>query len=97
MLMYLKQNSATRMEVNGMNNLNSVCPSHIPLISRFFISLDYMISMYIVQLQNDLTRLVEWSKQWQMTFHPAKCFILRVTKLEAQVSLYRSPDINKSS
>jgi hypothetical protein len=36
--------------------------------------------MYIVQLQNDLTRLVEWSKQWQMTFHPAKCFILRVTK-----------------
>ena len=29
------------------------------------------------QLQNDLTRLVEWSKQWQMTFHPAKCFILR--------------------
>ena len=34
------------------------------------------------QLQNDLTRLVEWSKQWQMTFHPAKCFILRprVTK-----------------
>ena len=32
------------------------------------------------QLQNDLIRLVEWSKQWQMTFHPTKCFILRVTK-----------------
>jgi hypothetical protein len=32
------------------------------------------------QLQNDLTRLVEWSKQWQMTFHPEKCFTPRVTK-----------------
>ena len=32
------------------------------------------------QLQKDLTTLVEWSKQWQMTFHPAKCYILRVTR-----------------
>jgi len=37
------------------------------------------------QLQNDLTRLVEWSKQWEMTFHPAKCFILRVTKIRNPV------------
>ena len=32
------------------------------------------------KLQDDLNRLVEWSKRWQMTFHPAKCFILRVTR-----------------
>ena len=32
------------------------------------------------QLQKDLTTLVEWSKRWQMTFHPAKCYILRVTR-----------------
>jgi hypothetical protein len=32
------------------------------------------------KLQEDLTELVQWSKTWQMTFHPAKCYILRVTR-----------------
>ena len=32
------------------------------------------------QLQKDITTLVEWSKRWLMTFHPAKCYILRVTR-----------------
>ena len=27
------------------------------------------------KLQEDLTELVQWSKTWQMTFHPAKCYI----------------------
>jgi hypothetical protein len=27
------------------------------------------------KLQEDLTELVQWSKTWQMAFHPAKCYI----------------------
>ena len=32
------------------------------------------------RLQEDLTELTKWAEQWQMTFHPAKCYILRVTR-----------------
>jgi hypothetical protein len=32
------------------------------------------------RLQEDLTELTKWAEKWQMTFHPAKCYILRVTK-----------------
>ena len=32
------------------------------------------------QLQEDLTQLVQWSRTWQMSFHPAKCYILRVSR-----------------
>ena len=32
------------------------------------------------QLQEDLTQLVQWSQTWQMSFHPAKCYILRVSR-----------------
>ncbi|VDI34455.1 Hypothetical predicted protein [Mytilus galloprovincialis] len=33
-----------------------------------------------MKLQQDLTQLVELARRWQMTLHPAKCFILRVTR-----------------
>jgi hypothetical protein len=26
------------------------------------------------------TELTKWAEKWQMTFHPAKCYILRVTR-----------------
>jgi hypothetical protein len=32
------------------------------------------------RLQEDLTELTKWTDKWQMTFHPAKCYILRVTR-----------------
>jgi hypothetical protein len=32
------------------------------------------------QLQSDLTRLEQWSKQWQMSFNPKKCIVQRVHK-----------------
>jgi hypothetical protein len=32
------------------------------------------------KLQEDLTELTKWADKWQMTFHPAKCYILRVTR-----------------
>ena len=36
-------------------------------------------------LQKDLDTLVEWSKQWQMRFNPAKCSLLRVTRKRSPV------------
>ena len=32
------------------------------------------------QLQEDLATLTKWTETWQMTLHPAKCYILRVTR-----------------
>ena len=32
------------------------------------------------RFQEDLTELTKWAEKWQMTFHPAKCYILRVTR-----------------
>jgi hypothetical protein len=32
------------------------------------------------QLQEDLATLTKWAETWQMTFHPAKCYILRVSR-----------------
>jgi hypothetical protein len=32
------------------------------------------------RLQDDLTTMVNWSKKWQMTFNPSKCYTLRITK-----------------
>jgi hypothetical protein len=66
--------------INDIGDLISPCSS-----IRLFVD-DYLHYRTVnstescQQLQNDLIRLVEWSKQWQMTFHPTKCFILRVTK-----------------
>ncbi|CAC5390918.1 unnamed protein product [Mytilus coruscus] len=33
-----------------------------------------------LQLQQDLTELTKWAERWQMTFHPAKCYTLRVSR-----------------
>ena len=30
-------------------------------------------------LQSDLDKLAEWEDRWQMTFHPQKCIVLRIT------------------
>ena len=38
-----------------------------------------------LNLQEDLKRLEEWEKEWQMEFHPAKCNILRITKKKSKV------------
>ena len=31
-------------------------------------------------LQEDLDRLLDWEKDWGMTFHPSKCQVISVTK-----------------
>ena len=31
-------------------------------------------------LQDDLSKLIKWSKTWQMAFNASKCYVLRVTK-----------------
>ena len=33
----------------------------------------------ITKLQKDLSSLEEWESQWQMTFHPEKCTVLRIS------------------
>ena len=66
--------------INNIGDLISPCSS-----IRLFVD-DYLHYRTVnstescQQLQNDLIRLVEWSKQWQMTFHPTKCFILKVKR-----------------
>ena len=63
------------------------------------------------RLQEDLTELTKWAEKWQMTFHPAKCYILRVNKSNhhqlwnagattgnsTSISLSRSRTIRRSS
>ena len=34
---------------------------------------------HCLQLQQDLTTVVNWTKKWQMIFNPTKCFVLRIT------------------
>ena len=31
-------------------------------------------------LQEDLDRLQQWEKEWQMSFNPAKCVVVRITR-----------------
>ena len=33
----------------------------------------------IIDLQNDLNKLMEWERKWSMSFHPSKCKLLRIT------------------
>ena len=37
------------------------------------------------QLQQDLTALTRWADTWQMNFHPAKCYILRITRKRSPI------------
>jgi hypothetical protein len=39
------------------------------------------------RLQEDLTELTKWAEQWQMTFHPAKCYIPHQHRLSDVVEL----------
>ena len=42
-----------------------------------------------VRLQDNLTKLVDWSTKWQMRFNPKKCSLLRVTRKRTPVeSIY---------
>ena len=36
------------------------------------------------RLQQDLDRMVNWTKTWQMIFNPLKCFVLKITKRRKQ-------------
>ena len=39
-------------------------------------------------LQNDLNSLADWSKKWQLEFHPLKSFILRIGKHPPEFTYY---------
>ena len=36
-------------------------------------------------LQDDLDLLMKWSKDWQMTFNPTKCYTLRIFRLHSTI------------
>ena len=36
-------------------------------------------------LQNDLDRLTDWEKTWQMTFNPSKCEIMHITRSKSPI------------
>ena len=36
-------------------------------------------------LQKDLDSLSNWEKQWDMMFHPAKCYVLRATRARTKI------------
>jgi hypothetical protein len=36
------------------------------------------------RLQQDLDRMVNWTKTWQMIFNSLKCFVLKITKRRKQ-------------
>ena len=38
-----------------------------------------------VGLQKDLDSLSNWEKQWDMMFHPAKCYVLRATRARTKI------------
>ena len=35
-----------------------------------------------LHLQRDLDSLVTWAQEWQMNFHPSKCYALRIYKIK---------------
>ena len=64
-----------------INDLPSVC--HSSQVNLF--ADDTLLYRHIrnegdsVKLQEDLTALEEWEARWQMSFHPEKCTVLRMT------------------
>lgn len=38
-------------------------------------------------LQNDIDKLVSWSKSWQMQFNVTKCHMMRITRKEKPASM----------
>ena len=39
-----------------------------------------------ISLQEDLDRLQQWEKEWQMSFNPAKCVVVRITRKRNPIS-----------
>ena len=39
-----------------------------------------------ISLQKDLDRLQQWEKEWQMSFNPAKCVVVRITRKRNPIS-----------
>ena len=39
-----------------------------------------------IQLQEDLDKLTAWAQTWQMTFHPSKCYVLRINRSRQQIT-----------
>ena len=35
-----------------------------------------------LHLQRDLDSLVTWAQEWQMNFHPSKCYVLRIYRIK---------------
>ena len=69
-----------------INDLPSLLQSHCRLFADDALLYNTYNNANI--LQNDLTRLESWSKQWQMSFNISKCFFLRVGNLDVDNCSY---------
>jgi hypothetical protein len=43
------------------------------------------VHKYVMLVQQDLDRMVNWTKTWQMIFNPLKCYVLKITKKKKTV------------
>jgi hypothetical protein len=43
------------------------------------LGISYYILLLVNDLQKDLSALEEWENKWQMSFHPAKCTVIRIS------------------
>ena len=62
-----------------------------PHPSSYLLTMHYFtaVRLHSVRLQDDLTKLVDWSNKWQMRFNLKKCSLLRVTRKRTPVeSIY---------
>ena len=39
-----------------------------------------------ITLQEDLDKLMQWEKKWEMEFNPSKCIVLNITKKKKKIS-----------
>ena len=68
------------------NDIGNGMSSNIKLFADDCLLFHPIMSLqYVYALQDELDHLVKWSKVWQMSFNPSKCYILRISRLHSLI------------